>query len=177
MTCRACLYQCVLFRGYWKSFIDGLQRVIIFTPDEGVLERIRAENSYSVPLFEASLSFRSIGLSLVDNDKRRELAYIAITQWVWARKHIHVIVIIKLNQSKSLSIRTCILKRPSVIHCFCMSSSVSFSPINYNNHTLTLLLQVRVHMADRQGQGTVENCQHFSHWNTRTGISSKRDGH
>ena len=74
------LKQCVFFRGYWKSFSNGLQRVIIFTSDEGVLERIRAENSYSVPLFEASLSLRSIGLSLVDNDKRRELAYIAITQ-------------------------------------------------------------------------------------------------
>ncbi|XP_064395949.1 intermembrane lipid transfer protein VPS13A-like isoform X2 [Halichondria panicea] len=72
-------------RGYWKSFSNGLQRVIIFTSDEGVLERIRAENSYSVPLFEASLSLRSIGLSLVDNDKRRELAYIAITQsgFIW----------------------------------------------------------------------------------------------
>ena len=67
-------------RGYWKSFIDGLQRVVIFTPDNSVLERIRAENSYSMPLFEASLSLKSIGVSFVDNDKRRELAYIAITQ-------------------------------------------------------------------------------------------------
>ena len=54
--------------------------MIIFTPEEEVLSRIRAENSYSVPQFEASLSLRSIGLSLVDNHKKRELAYIAITQ-------------------------------------------------------------------------------------------------
>ena len=70
-----------LFRGYWKSFVDGLQRVLIFTPDEGVIDRIKAENSYSFPLFEASLAIRNIGISLVDNYKKRELAYIAITQW------------------------------------------------------------------------------------------------
>ena len=72
-----------LFRGYWKSFVDGLQRVLIFTPDEGVIDRIKAENSYSFPLFEASLAIRNIGISLVDNYKKRELAYIAITQWVF----------------------------------------------------------------------------------------------
>lgn len=69
-----------VLRGYWKSFVDGLQRILIFTPDEGVIDRIKAANSYSIPLFEASLAIRNIGISLVDNQKRRELAYIAITQ-------------------------------------------------------------------------------------------------
>ena len=70
----------VLCRGYWKSFVDDLQRVLIFTPDEGVIDRIKAENSYSFPLFEASLAIRNIGISLVDNYKKRELAHIAIIQ-------------------------------------------------------------------------------------------------
>ena len=69
-----------VYRGYWKSFVDGLQRVLIFTPDEGVIDRIKAANSYSIPLFEATLSVRNIGISLVDNNKKRELAYIAIIQ-------------------------------------------------------------------------------------------------
>ena len=69
-----------LERGYWMSFIDGLQRVLIFTPDEGVIQHIKAVNSYSVPLFEVSLSLRAVGVSLVDNDKKRELAYIAVQQ-------------------------------------------------------------------------------------------------
>ena len=67
-------------RGYWKSFIDGLQRVVIFTCDEGVIDRIKAENSYSLPLFEVSLALKALGLSLVDNVRKRELAYIALTQ-------------------------------------------------------------------------------------------------
>lgn len=67
------------FRGYWKSFIDGLQRVLIFTPDEEVLSRIKAANSFSVPLFEAALTLKAIGLSMVDNLRKKEVAYISIS--------------------------------------------------------------------------------------------------
>ena len=67
-------------RGFWRSFIDGIQRVVVFTPNEGVIDRIKAENSYSQPLFEVSLSLQTVGLSLVDNQKKRELAYIALSQ-------------------------------------------------------------------------------------------------
>lgn len=56
--------------------------MLIFTHDEGVIDRIKAANSYSFPLFEASMSIRNIGVSLVDNHKKRELAYIAVAQWV-----------------------------------------------------------------------------------------------
>ena len=59
--------------------MDGLQRVLIFTPDEGVLMKIHAANSFSLPLFEAALNFRAIGLSLVDNDRKRELAYVSVS--------------------------------------------------------------------------------------------------
>lgn len=65
-------------RGYWKSFIDGIQRVLLFTPDEGVLMGIRSANSFSIPKFEASLSLRAIGLSLVDNRRKQELSYISV---------------------------------------------------------------------------------------------------
>ena len=67
-------------RGFWRSFIDGIQRVVVFTPNEGVIDQIKAENSYSQPLFEVSLSLQTVGLSLVDNQKKRELAYIALSQ-------------------------------------------------------------------------------------------------
>ena len=75
-----CLNSKSVHRAYWKTFIDGLQRTLIFTPDEGVIDRIKAGSSYSVPQVEVSLSLRAIGLSLVDNHKKRELAYIAATQ-------------------------------------------------------------------------------------------------
>ncbi len=67
-------------RGYWKSFIDGIQRVVIFTPDEGVIDRIKAANSYSQPLLDVCLSLEFVGVSLVDNRKKRELAYISLSQ-------------------------------------------------------------------------------------------------
>lgn len=67
-------------KAFWMSFLDGLQRVVIFTQDDGVVDRIKADSSYSLPLFEMSLSMRALGLSLVDNIKKRELAYIALTQ-------------------------------------------------------------------------------------------------
>lgn len=67
-------------RGYWKSFIDGIQRVVIFTLDGGVIDRIKAANSYSKPLFDVSLSLEFVGVSLVDNRRMRELAYISLSQ-------------------------------------------------------------------------------------------------
>ncbi len=67
-------------KGYWKSFIDGIQRVVIFTPDEGIIDRIKAANSYSQPLIDVSLSLQFVGVSLVDNQKKRELAYISLSQ-------------------------------------------------------------------------------------------------
>ena len=66
-------------RGYWKSFTDGLQRVLLFTPDETVLLKIKAANSFSVPLFQASLTFKAIGLSLVDNIRKKEVVYVSIS--------------------------------------------------------------------------------------------------
>jgi hypothetical protein len=53
--------------------------VLVFTPDEEVLLRIKAANSFSVPLFEASLTLKAIGLSLVDNLRKKEVVYISIS--------------------------------------------------------------------------------------------------
>ena len=66
-------------RGYWKSFIDGIQRILLFTPDESIIMAIRAANSFSIPKFEASLSLKAIGLSLVDNRRKLELAYVSFS--------------------------------------------------------------------------------------------------
>lgn len=69
-------------QAYWKSFISGIQRVALFTPFSETIDRIKAVGSYSRPQFEVSLGLSAVGLSLVDNSKRRELAYIAVTQCV-----------------------------------------------------------------------------------------------
>ena len=67
-------------RGHWKSFIDNLQRTLLFTEDDSILDRIKAADYFSQNLIEVSLSLRSVGLSLVDNKRKREVAYIGITQ-------------------------------------------------------------------------------------------------
>ena len=70
-------------RAYWKSFINGIQRVLLFTPFLETVDRIKAVGSYSRPQVEVLLGLSAVGLSLVDNSKKRELAYIAITQYVY----------------------------------------------------------------------------------------------
>lgn len=67
-------------RGYWKSFIDGLQRVLVFTRDEDVLDQIVAADSVSQNNVDVSLSLKSVGVSLVDNNRKREVAFIGVTQ-------------------------------------------------------------------------------------------------
>ena len=67
-------------RGHWKSFIDGLQRVLVFTMDQDVLDRIVAADSVSQNNIDVSLTLKSVGLSLVDNKRKREVAFIGITQ-------------------------------------------------------------------------------------------------
>ncbi|CAI8053010.1 Vacuolar protein sorting-associated protein 13A (Fragment) [Geodia barretti] len=67
-------------RAYWKSFISGIQRVVLFTPFLETVDRIKVVGSYSRPQVEVLLGLSAVGLSLVDNSKKRELAYIAITQ-------------------------------------------------------------------------------------------------
>lgn len=68
-------------RGTWKSFTDNLQRTILFTDNTDILDRIKSADSISRNIFEVSLSIKSIGLSLVDNKAKREVAYIGITQY------------------------------------------------------------------------------------------------
>lgn len=67
-------------RGYWKSFIDGLQRVLVFTMDEDTIDRIVAADTISQNNLEVSLRLKSVGISLVDNKRKREVAYIGIMQ-------------------------------------------------------------------------------------------------
>ena len=54
--------------------------MVLFTPFIETIDRIKAVGSYSRPQLEVSLALSAVGLSLVDNRKKRELAYIAATQ-------------------------------------------------------------------------------------------------
>ena len=67
-------------RGHWKSFIHELQRFVVFTNKEDVIDRINAADSVTQNFIEISLSLRSVGLSVVDNHRKREIAYLGVTQ-------------------------------------------------------------------------------------------------
>ena len=66
--------------GYWISFLDHLQRVVMFTQDRDMVECAKAGEETGLPIMDFALSLKSIGLSLVNNMKKKEIAYIGITQ-------------------------------------------------------------------------------------------------
>ena len=66
--------------GYWISFLDHLQRVVMFTQDRDMVECAKAGEETGLPIMDFALSLKSIGLSLVNNTKKKEIAYIGITQ-------------------------------------------------------------------------------------------------
>ncbi|GBM38371.1 Vacuolar protein sorting-associated protein 13 [Araneus ventricosus] len=67
------------FKAYWVSFLDGMQRVLMFTSDlalattaqeAGELERIEQE---------ITVSLQGVGISLVNNDTKAEILYMGLT--------------------------------------------------------------------------------------------------
>ncbi|GFT91712.1 vacuolar protein sorting-associated protein 13 [Nephila pilipes] len=67
------------FKVYWVSFLDGMQRVLLFTDDlalataaqeAGELERIEQE---------VTISLQGVGVSLVNNDTKAEILYVGMT--------------------------------------------------------------------------------------------------
>eukprot|EP00795_Rhopilema_esculentum_P010930 gene10930-19765_t len=62
---------------YWVSFLDGLQRVLLFTEDFKLAYKASQEQTLR-PTQDISVSLCSIGLSLVDVDKKLDIAYVGI---------------------------------------------------------------------------------------------------
>ena len=62
--------------------MDGLQRVVLFTSDSDLKQRVVRGNEKEPPHTEMSLSLISTGLSLVDDVRGQEVAYIGIPQYV-----------------------------------------------------------------------------------------------
>ncbi|TRY56689.1 hypothetical protein DNTS_012966 [Danionella cerebrum] len=73
---------------HWVSFLDGRQRVLIFTEDVGVVTKARQAEELEQFQQEVNISLQNLGLSLINNDLRQEIAYIGITSSgvVWEMK-------------------------------------------------------------------------------------------
>uniref|UniRef100_K7FJM8 Vacuolar protein sorting 13 homolog C n=1 Tax=Pelodiscus sinensis TaxID=13735 RepID=K7FJM8_PELSI len=89
---------------HWVSFLDGRQRVLLFTDDVALVSKARQAEEMEQPDQEINLSLHSLGLSLVNNENKQEISYIGITSSgvVWElkpkqrwkpfnHKHIHLL--------------------------------------------------------------------------------------
>uniref|UniRef100_A0A8B9MDD9 Vacuolar protein sorting 13 homolog C n=1 Tax=Accipiter nisus TaxID=211598 RepID=A0A8B9MDD9_9AVES len=73
---------------HWVSFLDGRQRVLLFTDDVALVSKARQAEELEQPDQEINLSIHSLGLSLVNNENKKEISYIGITSSgvVWELK-------------------------------------------------------------------------------------------
>ena len=53
----------------------------MFTQDRDMVDYAKAGEETGLPIVDFALSLKNIGLSLVNNTKKKEIAYIGITQW------------------------------------------------------------------------------------------------
>ncbi|XP_065808670.1 intermembrane lipid transfer protein VPS13C isoform X5 [Labrus bergylta] len=73
---------------HWVSFLDGRQRVLLFTEDVAVVSKARQAEELEQFQQEVKVSLQNLGLSLINNTSRQEIAYIGITSSgvVWEMK-------------------------------------------------------------------------------------------
>ncbi|KAG7264760.1 hypothetical protein CRUP_015201 [Coryphaenoides rupestris] len=73
---------------HWVSFLDGRQRVLLFTEDVAVVTKARQAEELEQFEQEVNVSLQNLGLSLVNNTSRQEIAYVGITSSgvVWEMK-------------------------------------------------------------------------------------------
>ncbi|XP_037689727.1 vacuolar protein sorting-associated protein 13C isoform X2 [Choloepus didactylus] len=73
---------------HWVSFLDGRQRVLLFTDDVALVSKARQAEEMEQADHEITLSLHSLGLSLVNNESKQEVSYIGITSSgvVWEMK-------------------------------------------------------------------------------------------
>ncbi|XP_006831641.1 PREDICTED: vacuolar protein sorting-associated protein 13C isoform X1 [Chrysochloris asiatica] len=73
---------------HWVSFLDGRQRVLLFTDDVALVSKARQAEEMEQADHELTFSLRRLGLSLVNNDNKQEVSYIGITSSgvVWEMK-------------------------------------------------------------------------------------------
>lgn len=64
---------------YWVSFLNGMQRVLLFTLELAIAEGAQSAAKFEVIDREINLHIHGIGISLVNNLTRTEIMYLSIT--------------------------------------------------------------------------------------------------
>lgn len=65
---------------HWVSFLDGRQRVLLFTDDVALVSKALQAEEMEQADHEVALSLHSLGLSLVNNENKQEVSYVGITR-------------------------------------------------------------------------------------------------
>ncbi|RXM97983.1 Vacuolar protein sorting-associated protein 13C, partial [Acipenser ruthenus] len=67
---------------HWVSFLDGRQRVLLFTEDVAIVTKARQAEEMEQFEKEINVSLQNLGLSLINNETKQEISYIGITRTV-----------------------------------------------------------------------------------------------
>jgi len=65
---------------WWVSFLDGMQRVLLFTLDMNIARDAQSAGELEALDKEITVSIHGLGLSLVNNLTRVEVMYIGIAR-------------------------------------------------------------------------------------------------
>lgn len=77
---------------HWVSFLDGRQRVLLFTEDVAIVTKARQAEEMEQFEKEINVSLQNLGLSLINNETKQEISYIGITRY----KSNTIIIIIQM---------------------------------------------------------------------------------
>lgn len=90
---------------YWVSFLDGMQRVLLFTMDKGVAENVQSAKQFEAIQQEITVSIHGLGLSLVNNYVRQEIMYVGIASSgiIWELCKLHSKRFKQMNAKDSMN--------------------------------------------------------------------------
>lgn len=73
---------------YWVTFLDGLQRVLLFTRDQKSASELHLSEKFTKITQDVEVEILGIGLSLVNDTRNLEILYLGIasTEVVWEEK-------------------------------------------------------------------------------------------
>lgn len=75
-------------KALWVSFLDGLQRVLLFTENEGIAHRTETTASLQTITQSIDLRIHGIGVSIINNESGLDILYLGITSSgiIWESK-------------------------------------------------------------------------------------------
>lgn len=63
---------------YWVSFLDGMQRILLFTEDRFIAEQAQSAKGLEEQQQEINVSIYGLGISFVNNETKHEVMYVGI---------------------------------------------------------------------------------------------------